>query len=221
MQGRAALLPVGRSGCDLPNGGDRPSPHMADNELRERIAAEAARLILRGKEQDFSAAKRRAQRWLKQRNVHRDDIPSHAEIQVQMYALSGVFASEVDAGILIRMREAALQVMLLLEHFEPRCRGAVITGQVARGAELEITVRNARRELVRERLRQAGYQVESRRPDEPALSDDDAPWSLTFQASFPGIIRSGESREDFAWSIEDLVEAMGPDDDSADRKSVV
>ncbi|HTN03237.1 MAG TPA: hypothetical protein VL132_15215 [Planctomycetaceae bacterium] len=189
---------------------------MADNELRERIAAEAARLILRGKEQDFSAAKRRAQRWLKQRNVHRDDIPSHAEIQVQMYALSGVFASEVDAGILIRMREAALQVMLLLEHFEPRCRGAVITGQVARGAELEITVRNARRELVRERLRQAGYQVESRRPDEPALSDDDAPWSLTFQASFPGIIRSGESREDFAWSIEDLVEAMGPDDDSAE-----
>lgn len=188
--------------------------NMADNSLRERIAAEAARLILRGKEQDFTAAKRRAQRWLKQRNVRREDIPSNAEVQVQMYALSGVFAAEVDAGILIRMREAALQVLLLLEKFEPRCQGAVITGQVARGAELDITVRTGRREQVRERLRQAGYHVEPRRPDEPVLSDEDAPWSLRFQAAFPGIIRGGRSVESIGWSIEDLIAALGPDDEA-------
>lgn len=189
---------------------------MPDNELRERIAAEAARLILRGKEKDFTAAKRRAQRWLKQRNVRRDDIPSNAEVQVQMFALSGVFAAEVDAGVLIRMREAALQVLLLLEHFEPRCHGAVISGQVARGAEVEITVGSGRREQLRERLRQAGYHVEARRPDEPPAPDDEAAWSLTFQASFPGIIRRGQPAATSGWSIEDLVATLGPDDDSAE-----
>jgi hypothetical protein len=68
---------------------------MSANELREQIAKEAARLMLRGKESDFSAARKRAARWLKRKKLTRDEIPSNQEIQVQIYALSGLMESEL------------------------------------------------------------------------------------------------------------------------------
>jgi hypothetical protein len=68
---------------------------MSSDELREQIAKEAARLMLRGKESDFAAARKRAARWLKRKRLTREEIPSNQEIQVQIYALSGLMASEL------------------------------------------------------------------------------------------------------------------------------
>jgi len=69
---------------------------MSSDELREQIAIEAARLMLRGKEADFASARKRAARWLKRKRLTREEIPSNQEIQVQIYALSGLMASELS-----------------------------------------------------------------------------------------------------------------------------
>jgi hypothetical protein len=68
---------------------------MTSDELREKIAIEAARLMLRGKESDFSAARKRAARWLKRKKLTRNEIPSHQEIQVQIQAQSGLLAANL------------------------------------------------------------------------------------------------------------------------------
>ncbi len=67
---------------------------MAKRKLREAIAAEAARLMLRRKATEYAAARKRAARWLSRRKVHASDMPSNAEIQTQLYALAGLFSQE-------------------------------------------------------------------------------------------------------------------------------
>lgn len=68
------------------------------SEIRRRIATEAARLLVRGKVGDYSTARKRAARWLKRKGLARSDMPSHAEIQDQIFALSGVFDAERDGS---------------------------------------------------------------------------------------------------------------------------
>ncbi len=64
---------------------------MSDNQLRDAIAAEAARLIVRGHESDFGSARNRAARWLAKRKLDADDLPLREEIQTHIYALTGLF----------------------------------------------------------------------------------------------------------------------------------
>ena len=59
--------------------------------LRESIAAEAARLVVRGSEVDFAAARKRAARRLSRQRVATDDLPSDAEIQQRFYEFTGLF----------------------------------------------------------------------------------------------------------------------------------
>ncbi len=58
------------------------------NDMRNKIAAEAARLMLRGKQADFLSARRQAARWFVRRKLDADELPTVAEIQREMYALS-------------------------------------------------------------------------------------------------------------------------------------
>lgn len=135
---------------------------MTREDLREQIAAEAARLLLRGKERDFASARKRAARWLRRKRLHRDEIPSHAEIQVQMYALSGVMAAERDPAVQYQMRRTAWQLAELLADFAPRCAGAVIEGPVTPGAEVLLEVRGEV-SAVEARLRAAGLRARRER----------------------------------------------------------
>ena len=65
---------------------------MSKPKLRDSIAAEAARLILRGQETEYPAARKCAARWLSRKKVSPDDMPTNAEIENEIYALSGLFA---------------------------------------------------------------------------------------------------------------------------------
>ena len=140
--------------------------------LREQIAAEAARLMLRGKEQDFAAARKRAARWLKRKRIRREEMPSNAEIQVQLYALSGVMAAERDPATLIQMRRFALQLADLLAEFHPRCGGAITGGSVVTGAEIVLEVCGDADE-VKSRLRAAGFPIGERRGVSPTCTADE------------------------------------------------
>jgi hypothetical protein len=67
---------------------------MTSHELREAIATEAARLILRGKAPEYHSARIRASRWLSKRKLSADEMPSNAEIQAKLQALACLFLEE-------------------------------------------------------------------------------------------------------------------------------
>lgn len=113
---------------------------MSKWKLREAIAAEAARLMLRGKEREYAAARKRAARWLSRRRLRAGDLPSNAEIDRQLHTLAGLFSDEQQTGALAAMRETALDVMRWLAAFEPRLTGPAVEGPVLTGAEVVLLV---------------------------------------------------------------------------------
>ena len=64
---------------------------MTPDEIRDAIATEAARLILRRKVMEFHEARIRASRWMSKRKLSKDLMPSHAEIQAKIEALACLF----------------------------------------------------------------------------------------------------------------------------------
>jgi hypothetical protein len=59
-----------------------------NHALRNKIAAEAARLMLRGKQGDLLSARRQAARWLVRGKISADELPTVAEIQREIYSLA-------------------------------------------------------------------------------------------------------------------------------------
>jgi len=180
---------------------------MSDQDLREQIAAEAARLLLRGKEQDFAAARKRAARWLRRKRLRREEMPSNAEIQVQMYALSGVMSAERDPATLSQMRHFAAELMELLAEFVPRCSGAVTGGAVTAGAEIVLDVAG-RVDDVRARLQSARLPARPAMESNGAGGSPDAPAAvLRFKHGFPVEVRVHEQvipSQPGRWTADDL-----------------
>ena len=132
---------------------------MAKPKLRESIAAEAARLMLRGKEREYAAARKRAARWLSRRKVHAEDLPSNAEIESQLLALSGLFADEQQRAGLASMRQAAWELMQLLEPFDPCLSGPAVEGPVMTGAEIHLRTRTGTPDEIAAALESAGHRA--------------------------------------------------------------
>ena len=120
---------------------------------------EAARLMLRGKESDYAAARKRAARWLSRRKINASDMPSAAEIQTQLYALSGLFAAEHQAASLAAMRAAALELMTVLSEYDPHISGSAIDGSVIAGATLTLDVKGPSANDVAATLSDAGFRT--------------------------------------------------------------
>ena len=129
---------------------------MHRDELREQIAVEAARLMLRGKESDFAAARKRAARWLKRRRLHREEIPSHQEIQVQMQALSGIQQQELVQATLAQVYYWTRQIMSCLDEFPILVRCAEVQANPTAGAQTVILVQGSPTDI-QKRLSRAGY----------------------------------------------------------------
>lgn len=132
---------------------------MAKLKLRESIAVEAARLVLRGKQTEFSAARRQAARWLSRRKVDPADMPSDAEIHSKLYALAGFFSAEQQRAALSAMRNSALQLMDVLAQFQPRVRGNAVDGPATIGSEITLDVRSDSPGEVLAALQLAQYRV--------------------------------------------------------------
>ena len=111
---------------------------MKRQKLRDAIAVEAARLILRRKETDYAAARKRAARWLSRRRLAPADLPSQAEIEMQIRALSGLFSEEHQTALRRIMLQTASELMTQLTRFTPLLTGAAIDGSLQIGAELTV-----------------------------------------------------------------------------------
>ena len=166
---------------------------MSREELREQIAAEAARLLLRGKEQDFAAARKRAARWLKRRRLHRDEIPSNQEIQVQLYALSGLMASERDPMLRAQMQHWVGQLLIALSPAPSLWLAPPEGSPLAAGHELRVCVAGEQ-SSVRQQLLACGYVTRG----VPLTGETNAGrWQLRIEGQFPCEIHGYASAAQF------------------------
>ncbi|HKE48450.1 MAG TPA: hypothetical protein VKB52_10320 [Rhodanobacteraceae bacterium] len=99
--------------------------HNRSNELRRRIAVEAARLIAEGGLRDYRQAKLKAASRL---GITDDlSLPKNGEIEEALREHQRLFRNEQPAT-LQALREAALEAMRFFADFEPRLVGPVLEG---------------------------------------------------------------------------------------------
>lgn len=96
------------------------------NQLRRRVALEAARLISEHGIRDYQLAKRKAARHV---GVSEDGyLPRNREIEDALREHQRLFRADEQVLALRARREAAREVMRFLERFEPRLVGPVLNG---------------------------------------------------------------------------------------------
>ena len=104
--------------------------HRHAQELRRRIAVEAARLISESGIRDFAMAKRKAaERVGASADVA---LPKNAEIEEALREHQRLFQSQEQPGLLRQLREVAREAMQFFARFEPRLVGAVLEGTADR-----------------------------------------------------------------------------------------
>lgn len=104
-------------------------------EPRKRIAREAARLLYRGYEEEYIEAKKRAARELSL-----SSMPSNFEVAVELDRLAEEFEGRNRIERLKNMRRTALNIMSLIEDYEPRLIGSVWRGTARKGSDIDISV---------------------------------------------------------------------------------
>lgn len=98
----------------------------ATQEVRRRIAIEAARLISEGGLRDYRHAKEKAAARLG--IFDEGSLPKNSEVEDALREHQRLFQAEDQPRALRRLREAAREAMRFFECFEPRLVGAVLEG---------------------------------------------------------------------------------------------
>jgi hypothetical protein len=107
---------------------------MKLNQVRERIAKEAARLMCEAGVRDFQLAKRKALQRLRipdQRN-----LPSNEEIQLAVAEYQRLFRADSQPRRLAELRRTAVRAMRFLARFQPRLVGEVLSGTADEHSEV-------------------------------------------------------------------------------------
>jgi hypothetical protein len=107
-----------------------------DQQMRMRIAQEAARLMSEEGVQDFYAAKRKAAQHLGAPDTR--NMPRNQEIESALLAYQRLFGGEEQNGHLRALRESAVQAMRFLAGFRPRLVGSVLSGTAGQHADINL-----------------------------------------------------------------------------------
>jgi hypothetical protein len=113
----------------------RPRAIRGD-DLRRALAQEAARLMFEHGVDDYGFAKRKAAERLGASEYA--VLPKNAEIDAALAEYQRLFAADTHADTLAEQRRAALDAMELLEGFEPRLVGPVLTGTATPHQEISL-----------------------------------------------------------------------------------
>ncbi len=108
-------------------------------QMRQRIAQAAARLIAEDGIQDYAQAKRKAARQLGAEDSR--NLPGNGEVEQELRAYQNLYQREEQEDRLHELRALALDVMILLEPFEPRLTGSVLSGTATRHSNVNLEVR--------------------------------------------------------------------------------
>jgi hypothetical protein len=135
----------------------RRAPTRSDH-LRNAVAQEAARLMAEHGIQDYLVAKRKAAE--RYGVVDGAVLPRNTEIEAALMAYQRMFGGARHTSSLQEQRRVALQAMQLLEKFEPRLVGAVLTGAATAFADIQLHVFSDSTEAVCMHLMDRRYEYE-------------------------------------------------------------
>jgi hypothetical protein len=102
---------------------------------RRRVAQEAAELLYTGQEKEYKQAKLRAVETLGIRV-----LPSNAEIAIRLDQIAEEKEGKARQEKLVQMRCEALQIMQVLENFNPTLVGSVWRGTAHHNSDIDIVV---------------------------------------------------------------------------------
>ncbi len=133
------------------------APTRSDH-LRSAVAQEAARLMAEHGIQDYLIAKRKAA----ERYGVADGplLPKNTEIEAALISRQRLFGAAAHASSLQEQRRVALQAMRLLQPFEPRLVGAVLSGSATEFADIQLHVFSDSAEQVYLHLMDKRYEYE-------------------------------------------------------------
>ena len=136
--------------------GDRRGrpPARGEEQKRQRITIEAARIMAEEGVRDFQAAKRKAASRLALGDTRH--LPTNEEIQQALQQHLALFHGHTLADDVRRLRQLALDAMHFLAAFEPRLVGAVLSGAVTRESEIQLHLRAEAPEQIDWFLREHG-----------------------------------------------------------------
>jgi hypothetical protein len=132
-------------------------------DVRRALAQEAARIMVEHGIDDYLFAKRKAADRL---GVgEHAAMPKNSEVEAALIEYQRLFAADSHADILAAQRRAALWAMALLEEFDPRLVGPVLTGTSTPHQGIDLHLFSDSAEAVSIKLLERGipYRVAERR----------------------------------------------------------
>jgi hypothetical protein len=124
------------------------------DSLRRALAEEAARIMSEHGIGDFLQAKRKAADRLGMHDVA--VLPKNIEIEAALRERQRLFGGESHDHSLKEQRQIALQAMHLLDEFQPRLVGSVLTGTATSHSDINLHLFADRSESVAIRLLEIG-----------------------------------------------------------------
>lgn len=111
-----------------------------EDEIRQLIAQEAARLMYEEGVREYRDAKRKAGRRFGPEKALSlgSHLPSNAEIHDELQRLLGLYEENVLPERLLHLRLLALRLMELLEPFRPHLVGSVLSGVVTEQSDIDL-----------------------------------------------------------------------------------
>lgn len=97
-----------------------------DRQMRQRLAQEAARIMVESGNRDFLMAKRKAAAHLSATDTRQ--LPSNQEIELALREYLRLFRSTTQPQALQILRQAAVTAMKFFQAYEPRLTGPVLAG---------------------------------------------------------------------------------------------
>ena len=108
---------------------------MPDDDLKRRVAREAATLLYFGAEKEYKQAKDKAAKTL---GTH--FLPANIEVALELDRIADENEGDKRKKRLVEMRREALDVMRLLSGFCPVLIGSVWRGTIKQGSDIDIAV---------------------------------------------------------------------------------
>ena len=125
-----------------------------DNDLKHRVAREAATLLYFGAEKEYKQAKEKAAETF---GAH--FLPSNLDIALELDKITEENEGAKRKERLIQMRKEALEVMRLLGGFCPVLIGSVWRGTIKQGSDIDIAVYTDETQEILSVLKAGGVRV--------------------------------------------------------------
>lgn len=135
-------------------------------KIREKVARAAAFLVYNCEEKEYKQAKIRANKDFGTRIM-----PSNMEVAQQLFIISEELEGKSRLKRLVKMRKKALEIMKVLNKYNPKLIGSVWRGTANRNSDIDIVIYAAEPKKIVEKLCENEFNIE--RTEEVSKSTHD------------------------------------------------